>query len=451
MAMPNIAQIQAMLQNVPDQQLIEMYKSPSPTVPQVAVLMELQRRQQMRQQGQAQGMQQQQAAQAAQQGTQQVLARQQADKLGGGVGQLPAPNMVQMAEGGIVGYAGGGTPDAARQNPSDEDLRAMYADTDSGIYPLPLQQGSVSGIGVRRRDNEIAARQNPSDEDLSAIYAATGSGVDPWPLLGSGAKEPKAQAPNTAFANGAGRDLRVADANVNNTQGNGTNPHNDPMQPELDIFGIPKGVFAKYMSEKPHNASEFTISESLNRSDDAYKHAKNVGLLAAGLGMMAAKSPFALANIGEGGLQGLQAYQGALGQDQANRAKAAQTQSENYRADVGYNAAIDSAQLHNLSQYYLLSNQKFMQLQETERNHVMQTASHVEDWARQMAAADPDYIGTRDPTVKQAKMREYLKQGLDHILNTYKTLGIKSPAIGSPSQDSTQKLTSVPPGATVGR
>src|SRR6185437_492713 len=83
-----------------------------------------------------------------------------------------------------------------------------------------------------------------------------------------------------------------------------------PTQPSLGNMA-PDYRGVSFDTPKPNEShsigdviSSLQQGRGLGLSDDA-----RYGLIAAGLGMMASKSPFPLAAIGEGGLAGLQAYQ----------------------------------------------------------------------------------------------------------------------------------------------
>jgi hypothetical protein len=77
---------------------------------------------------------------------------------------------------------------------------------------------------------------------------------------------------------------------------------------------------------QPQDKSSLGGWNPLSLSDEARQ-----GLLAAGLGMMASKSPFALTQVGEGGLQGVKAYQDlkSAAADRAMKAKQLDLQAQN--------------------------------------------------------------------------------------------------------------------------
>lgn len=106
-------------------------------------------------------------------------------------------------------------------------------------------------------------------------------------------------------------------------------PGGQPMQ-TADDGNIPPN--ATLTQATPQSTSSMGGWNPLNLSDTARQ-----ALMSAGLGMMASKSPFALTQIGEGGLQGMQAYQ-TIKQQAADRAMKArqldmQAQQMAQRAD----------------------------------------------------------------------------------------------------------------------
>jgi len=434
---PNMMQMTAGLQHLPDQQLLQMMHNPSASMPQFALIMEMQRRQQLRNGAQAQQAQQQQQLQKAQQaqqqlsqqanqGTQNTLAQGQMDKMTGGIGKLPAPNMAMMAEGGIVGFAEGGLSDD--DAPPLENLvyangTAYYAAHPNPVTAKPtLDDTNRKGAGsVAARYVENSLTPNPQSHSQTTFNAGIKSlQADPGKNLleQMGPPESAMNKPATSQA----------------------------PQPELDIFGFPKNAFANYRSPFPNNSAEDTMQESLRRSDDAYRNAKGIGLLSAGLGMMSGTSPFALSNIGKGGLEGVQAYQGALGADQQARAHAAQTQMEGYKSNVGYNSAIDTAQIHNIGQMYLMNNSKFLALDQQARQQISQDVAKAAEMAINTARLDQTF-GTKPPMVQQAEINSYMQSYIDKALAAYNSSGYGHASLGQPTAPSQGAVP--PPGAQI--
>jgi hypothetical protein len=385
---PNMVQMQAMFQHMPDQALIQtMQNAPGqPANPgaQAAAMMELQRRKQMRdastaqasqaaQQAQAAQKAQQQVPQQAQQATQQTLAKQQADKMAGGVGTLPAPNMAQMAGGGIVGFASGGSSqDEAPDNddPSESDaayFARMGAESsrpapalDARGRPITMPSVPVSGAPLTSSHNFVDPIYGQSPATMTAEQLAHYN-------FGEGNTDMR-PARITAPTSGSLAELQAYYASpaytasqYTHTQGNipvgppaptggGGGGENkgaatsgvDPFSPEsvaLYMKGIRRAIPATGILDsagdtggfKPLGAQDI-MSNALQlqqqlpfknyldpqqikldaqeaRINDTAEKAPWLALAQAGFGMMSGTSPFAGVNIGQGGAMGLAALQ----------------------------------------------------------------------------------------------------------------------------------------------
>jgi hypothetical protein len=154
----------------------------------------------------------------------------------------------------------------------------------------PTPQGSVA----QRKIAEAAALRNP--------YMASGLGAAPVPSF-TGPQEPAPQ-PTPGMAGGG----MVAFAKGGDTSGYSYDY--TAQTPEDQIAAM-----QKYKAGLGSQNDEFLapIKQRLAEyEEDAKKKDKysiNDALIAAGLGMMAGKSQYAMQNIGEGGLKGLAAYQ----------------------------------------------------------------------------------------------------------------------------------------------
>jgi hypothetical protein len=131
----NLIQLQAQLQKVPDQSLQGYLHQPSQAVPPFMVLMEMQRRAKTRQQ-----------AQAPQQPAPQTTVAQDLEAQDGGLGSLNMQAPQGFKEGGIVGYADGGSVD-------DED-----------VAPIVKIGRYLEGLMPQPRYGDI--RQQPGIDDM---------------------------------------------------------------------------------------------------------------------------------------------------------------------------------------------------------------------------------------------------------------------------------------------
>ena len=257
----NVMQITSTLRGMSDQQLQQyaaMHKSDPFVFP--LAFQESQTRQQMRA-GQAAQMAGQKPPPVVDQDLQQ-MAPPQALPEEQGIGAIPAQNLQHMADGGIAGYADGG------QQPGmfnyAQMAPAVDLHPDIGVTARTMASGGLAGI--QHFKDEGAVKYKPiTDEEINAI---TGS-----------------------YTPASAEELAAQRATVVN-----------PMNAEME---------AAY---KP-----FTEKLAKREADLAGRKEGNIqnALLAAGLGMMAGTSPHAFANIGKGGLEGLQTYSAAQKADQA--------------------------------------------------------------------------------------------------------------------------------------
>lgn len=218
-----------------------------------------------------------------------------------GISGLPAPNMQRMADGGIAGYddeqgmaMGGSMFDFAQRS---EPVLRMAAGGMPG-YKGPTDGEDADQVvdefaGV---DDQIAANLE-RQKMLGAFDEYSQYTPTPKPKKVSkadkkeAAKEEPAALP-TYTAKTPEEIRKTADIMA---------------KPELDE------IQAGY---KPY-AEQF--GKERERLAGREKNAFSDALIRAGLGMMAGKSQFAMQNIGEGGIQGLNAYQEAQRMDDAAR------------------------------------------------------------------------------------------------------------------------------------
>tara|TARA_R110000868_G_scaffold189892_1_gene433470 strand:- start:786 stop:2249 length:1464 start_codon:yes stop_codon:yes gene_type:complete len=227
-----------------------------------------------------------------------------------GISGLPAPNMQRMADGGIAGY---------------DDEEGMATGGMGGMFNFAQQSEPV----VRMSGGGVPGYRGPTDGEDSNQVTDEFAGVDdqiaanmerqkmmgafddyskpiPKPKKGSKADKKeeetkKAELPALAtYTPKTAEEIKTAS--------------NTMAKPELEE--IQKGY-------KPF-AEQFAQDRS--RIEGREKNAVSDALIRAGLATMAGKSQFAMQNIGEGGLQGLNAYQEGQKANEASRR--ALTQSE---------------------------------------------------------------------------------------------------------------------------
>lgn len=320
--MINLLQMQDKLKDMSDRQLASEMQSGM--VPQYLVLSELQRRQKMRQ-----------TAKLSQQGQQPQTTV--ADEIESefapneGVAALPIEEP-QFASGGIVSFAGGGKV----YNPGDvvyfkgapytvdENGKVMYGGMRTD--PSLLDQSER----IRQRD-EYSANNGLYNRDRPVFTPQQGS-TPPGVQTDSSGRFVNAQGQNIA-------DLIPKDKVVNgkvvpaDLPAPASAPAQEQAKPKLpaDDKTTPKEPPVSGDKPTPAGMGWTSIYPTLNEGVGAYptlkteaqdkaaeellaKYEKNKAgaadqaMIAAGLAMMAGKSPYALQNIGAGGIEGLKAY-----------------------------------------------------------------------------------------------------------------------------------------------
>jgi hypothetical protein len=136
------------------------------------------------------------------------------------------------------------------------------------------------------------------------------------------------------------------------------------------------------------------------RADD-----KNMALLAAGLGMMGGESPYAFANVGKGGLAGVQYL------SEANKQRAAERSalSKSEIAATRYRDLADISKGNNDASLGI----RLGELQERQRSNNMNTLNQLEKSAqgRALAALKVDLMAPLDPNT-QARINQWVAQDL---------------------------------------
>ena len=318
----NILQVQDALKNASDQQLAGELQSPTGMAPSYLVLSELKRRQQMRQGSQAaqapQGSMAEEAAGAAEP---EYYPEEQP--------QEEVPGIEAFREGGVVRMADGGLsevpievleseyrrrnvvpPEPSRGFELPRWLRGGRREepppgTQRWTEPPQFPPGTVLPFGTPR--NAIPAA-TATREDLEAEISRRRAGS----VGASMEAETRPLRNYRPPAPTATESTPPAERAASEPYGPPAPPPGQPRQaPSPTRAGAGIGAVAA----QPAQQQEEGVSSLYNRlrelapSREEYrKDAANTALMQAGLAMMASKDPNALANLGAGGLRGLQSY-----------------------------------------------------------------------------------------------------------------------------------------------
>ena len=285
-----------------------------------------------------------------------------------GIGRLAAPNIARMADGGIAGYgddanegmamggsmfdftqrsepvvrmAAGGVPGYSGK---DED-QVVGSDNRSWIEKLlysnltPAEQARKKSLedqaeGKRtvktslnaERDRNMAEvnRSNPNktQETLERVGLATRQDQPTQQVVGQPAASdsaPSVKVPSASTKQPA-KPAKPAEAPAEASPAAPASPAYAAMTPE-EIRKVADTMSKPELDEIQNAYKPYAEQFGKERERLATREKGNLGdaLMRAGLGMMAGKSQFAMQNIGEGGLQGLNAYQEATRADDAAR------------------------------------------------------------------------------------------------------------------------------------
>lgn len=176
------------------------------------------------------------------------------------------------------------------------------------------QQQPPQGMVAQRKLAEAAALRNP--------YMAAGLGAAP---VASPVTAPMGEAPQEAPVGMAGGGM-VAFAK------GGLNAYESGFEALTDEERI--AALKKYKEALGANNAEMLApleaqqAKYAQEAERTKKGGLSDALIAAGLGMMSGKSQYAMQNIGEGGLKGLEAYQNAQKAGQAAQDKMLQSQAD---------------------------------------------------------------------------------------------------------------------------
>jgi hypothetical protein len=262
---------------------------------------------------------------------------------GQGISNLPAPNMQRMADGGIAGYEDdeegmatggmGGMFNFAQQ--SEPVVRMAGGGHIPRYQGVPIAEGGDGSSVVdefKGIDDQIIANM-----ERQKMLGAFDDYSKPIPKPKKGSKADKKE---EAKKEDKKPELPALPTYTPKTAAQA--------RAEADKIAAPDLAEIKE-SYKPF-AEQFAQDRS--RIEGREKNAFSDALIRAGLATMAGKSQFAMQNIGEGGLQGLNAYQEAQKANEASRR--ALTQSEMLMAQAqraeSRGARTDAASLFAQSQ-----------------------------------------------------------------------------------------------------
>jgi hypothetical protein len=216
---------------------------------------------------------------------------------------------------------------------------------DPGFGVAPARDKSPQELQRVGEDYFKAMMDKYQDTKLAAMAYNWGPGnVDKW--LASGKKTPVPQETRkyaSHFAQGGITHLQtgdlIDDENIipsNNTMDRAMERESAPLMPEPTV-----DRFDQFIKQRQAEQAELKA----NKKQDAY-----LALMQAGLGMMGGTSPYAFANIGQGGAQGVATY-GALSKQRAaelaasrkdeRSAMSGQILGEIRKADIDRQAAYD--------------------------------------------------------------------------------------------------------------
>jgi soluble lytic murein transglycosylase-like protein len=211
-----------------------------------------------------------------------------------------------LAQGGIVAFKNKGTvTDNDIANTEDmEDLEygnAMRPQADDAATELGLP--SLNAPSLFKRNKII----NPLKPGVNPLQSALGI-----PQLGAQLPPPAAapaQPPAAAPA------AAPSQAPSSHDQAKADQGDTGPTRDQLTS------------SFPSSDRSQSMLDQYLAGLEQSRKQAPGLAMMAAGLGIAGQRSPYALSNIGAGGLQGLQSYEQAQKQDQAGQAAALSAQA----------------------------------------------------------------------------------------------------------------------------
>ena len=263
-----------------------------------------------------------------------------------GISSLPAPNMQRMADGGIAGYG-------------DDEEQGMATGGMGGMFNFAQRSEPVvrmSGGGHIPRYQGVAIEDGGDGsmvDEFKGVDDQIIANMERQKLLGA-FDDYSAYTPKPKKGSKAAKKLEEeAKKEVKKEE-----PAKKPELPALTPYTPKTTAQARAEADKIAAPELAEIKESYkpfaeqfaqdrSRIEGREKNAVSDALIRAGLATMAGKSQFALQNIGEGGLQGLNAYQEAQKANEASRRALTQSEmlmSQAQRAE-GRGARADAASL----------------------------------------------------------------------------------------------------------
>jgi hypothetical protein len=292
--------ISADLRLMNDQQL-QQYAAMHKTDPYIFPLafQESQNRQKLRMSGQAKmaGQEQPKVADAAL-----MAMTPQAGPEAQGIGALPAPNMQRMADGGIAGYGDDEEQGMAMGGSMFDFTQRSEPVVRMAAGGVPRYGGPTDGEEPDQVTDEFAGidDQIAANMEQKKLMGAFDEYSTPTPKAKKSTKKDTASAKKEEAAPALPTYTAKTPEEIRKSA--------DLMaKPELDEI---QNAYKPYAEQFGQERERLAKREKGNLGD---------ALMRAGLGMMAGKSQFAMQNIGEGGIQGLNAYQEAQRIDDAAR------------------------------------------------------------------------------------------------------------------------------------
>jgi hypothetical protein len=266
-------------------------------------------------------------------------APQQAPQ-GQGISNLPAPNMQRMADGGIAGY--------------EDDQEGMATGGMGGMFNFAQQSEPVvrmSGGGHIPRYQGI-----PIEDGGDGSMVDEFKGIDDQ--IAANLENQRLMGAFDDYSKPIPKPKKGSKVNKKEDEAKKEEPAKKPALPALPTYTPKTAAQARAEADKIAAPELAEIKESYkpfaeqfaqdrSRIEGREKNAVSDALIRAGLATMAGKSQFALQNIGEGGLQGLNAYQEGQKANEASRRALTQSEmlmSQAQRAE-GRGARTDAASL----------------------------------------------------------------------------------------------------------
>lgn len=270
------------------------------------------------------------------------VAPQQAPQ-GQGISNLPAPNMQRMADGGIAGYgddeegmAAGGM--AGYGDGDDVPRRTIDGMAQGGMYDFAQRSEPVvrmSGGGHIPRYQGVAIEDGGDGsmvDEFKGVDDQIAANMERQKLLSAFDDYSRAEPKKVEPKKGSKAAKKLEEEAKKEVK------KEEPIkQPALPTYTPKTALQARAEAEtmakpeldeiqKSYKPFAEQFAQDRARIEGREKNNLSDSLIRAGLGIMAGKSQFAAQNIGEGGIQGLNAYQEAQKANEASRR--ALTQSE---------------------------------------------------------------------------------------------------------------------------